>query len=50
MKRDLHPIKKISLAEYYFNKYQHLLGTIILLEADLETGKLKTILDLKANE
>jgi len=38
LKRDAHPQRQETLAEYYSRTYAHLLGDIIVIEFDLKTG------------
>lgn len=36
MRRDIHPTRNISLAEYYYRINHHLLNGVVILEIDLE--------------
>ena len=43
MRRDVHPKRLESLADYYFRTYRHLLNGVFLIEIDLETGTVREI-------
>jgi hypothetical protein len=43
MRRDTHPKRKETLAEYYFRTYRHLLGDICVLELDAESREVKDL-------
>ena len=41
MRRDTHPRRQETLAEYYYRTYQHLLGEMLIIEIDIETKAVK---------
>jgi len=41
MKRDTHPRRQETLAEYYYRTYRHLLGEIFIIEIDITTKAVK---------
>jgi len=41
MKRDTHPRRQETLAEYYYRTYRHLLGETFIIEVDIETKAVK---------
>lgn len=42
MRRDIHPKRGESLAEYYFRINQHLLNEVFIIEIDTETKNVRT--------
>ena len=43
MRKDIHPRRGESLADYYYRTYHHLLNGVLILEVDTESGKLREI-------
>ncbi len=43
IRKDVHPIKQETLAQYYKRTYQHLLDEVIVIEFDPDLGKLTEI-------
>ena len=43
MRKDTHPIKSETLAEYYFRTYRHLLKGVFVLEIELENDAAREI-------
>lgn len=43
MRKDIHPKRTETLAEYYYRTYQHLLHGVAILEVDLENDTVKEI-------
>ena len=43
MRKDVHPMRKETLAEYYYRTNSHLLGDIFIIEVDLESKAIKEI-------
>ncbi len=43
MKKDIHPRRKETLAEYYYRTYQHLLEGVVLFEIDLENALIRKV-------
>jgi hypothetical protein len=43
MRRDVHPTKRESLANYYYRTYRHLLGNLYIVEIDLERASAEVI-------
>lgn len=41
MRKDMHPTKNESLAEYYYRTNRHLLGGVSILEIDLQTQSVR---------
>jgi len=43
MRRDVHPRRSETLADYYYRTYKHLLGGTLIFEIDTETRTLREI-------
>lgn len=43
MRKDVHPTRGETLAEYYHRTYHHLLGDIFIIEIDFESDSLREI-------
>jgi hypothetical protein len=43
MRKDLHPMRRETVADFYYRTYRHLLNGVLIIEVDVESGTLRKI-------
>lgn len=43
MRKDLHPKRRETVADFYYRTYRHLLNGVLIIEVDVESGTLRKI-------